>query len=109
MPFCRKRYYFGSYGLIRGYGPLCRTMGDADASIFADRRKGQENGGSTDRCVVAVSRDDGLCWWVGEDIDREWEMAPVLTVHSGQARYSLELIARYEGLWGTPQELAGFG
>jgi len=88
-----RRYYFGSYGLVRGYGPLYRTIEEADRSVFRDAEEPRENGGGTDRNAVAVSILDGGCWWVddGEDI-RENEMIPVRTSSGEQARYSMALI-----------------
>lgn len=105
----RKQYYFGSYGIIRGYGALYRTLKEADDSVYDDQRKQQRNGGTTDRAVVAVSTDTGLCWWAGEGDLPEEDMMPVITPSGSQARYTLDAIRVYEGIWGTPTELAGFG
>jgi hypothetical protein len=107
--FNRKQYYFGSYGLVRGYGPLYRTIQEADQSVFADGREQRRHGGSTDRNAVAVSTNTGLCWWVDEEDPRYGELLPVKTPSGAQAAYPLEVIQRYEGLWGGPAEIAGFG
>ncbi len=109
MQSYRKQYYFGSYGLIRGYGPLCRTSQDADASVVEDQRIQQANGGATDRNTVAVSRDTGLCWWFVDDDIRETELVPMRTATGAQVRYSMDTIRGYEGLWGSLNEMAGFG
>ncbi len=95
------RYYFGSYGVIRGYGPLCRTMKEADDTVRDDHRRHRNNGGTTDRSIVAVSPKTGLCWWWDEDSAAIDDMAPVKTPIGEQARYSLDIIHGYEGLWGT--------
>lgn len=100
--------YFGSYGLIRGYGPLCRTLEEADESVSADWRKQREKGGSTDRNAVAVSPEDGLCWWANDGDESTADMTPVRTTTGAQARYSMEVIRAHEKLWETPRELPGF-
>lgn len=102
-------YYYGSYGLVRGYGPLCRSLKDADASIYADsKRQRQENRGSSDRVVVLVSPDTGQCWWAEDEEDEGSRLDPVLTPSGEQARYAEEVIRATERLWDSPKELAGF-
>lgn len=102
-------YYYGSYGLVRGYGPLCRTIREADDSIFADGKKQrQENRGSSDRVVVLVSPDTGQCWWAEDEEDPGSRLDPVLTPNGDQARYADEVIKATELLWYGPQEVAGF-
>lgn len=105
----RPRYYYGSYGLIRGYGPLCRTIKDADESVYADARKERERGGNTDRCVVLVDRVTGMCWWI-EDVEiSDLDLNPVRTLDGKQAQYPQETIHGYEGLWGNTDDQAGLG
>jgi hypothetical protein len=94
----RHGYYFGSYGMIRGYGPLCRTLGEADRSVFADAKEQRKNGGSTDRNAVMVARVDGLCWWSEED-DTEEDLLPVKTAQGEQARYPLDIVRSCEATW----------
>lgn len=107
-----KQYYFGSYGLVRGYGPLYRTITEADESVYKDGREQRGNGGSSDRNVVLVSRVTGLCWWMDEHDGRQDELEqylpPVRTAEGSQAGYPLEVIRNYEALWGGPTEAAGF-
>lgn len=107
-----QQYYFGSYGLVRGYGPLFRTLEEADFSVREDSKAQRKNGGSTDRNAVMVSRFTGLCWWADEYDPRvevlENSLLPVRTADSQQARYPLETIKGYEEVWGGPPELAGF-
>lgn len=105
----RGSYYYGSYGLIRGYGPLHRTLKEADNSVFEDGRKQRRNGGSTDRNAVYVTPEDGLCWWADEDNDSPSDLAPVRTPDGSQARYTQEVIRAHEQLWHAPRELPGFG
>lgn len=95
--------------MIRGYGPLCRTLQDADASVDEDQRLQRANGGTTDRNTVVVSRDTGLCWWVDEDDLNESELTPMRTASGAQVQYSMDTIRGYEGLWGSLNEMAGFG
>lgn len=101
-------YYYGSYGLVRGYGPLFRSLKEADASVRDDSRRQRLNGGSSDRVVVFVSTDDGLCWWAEDDEDECSRLDPVLTTHGHQARYEEAVIRAWESLWDAPKELAGF-
>ena len=101
-------YYFGSYGLIRGYGPLCRSLRDADATVREDHRKQRLKGGSTDRNAVVVTPEDGLCWWADDEDDAVSDMTPVLTPFGDQARYRDEVIRATEELWNGPNELPGF-
>jgi hypothetical protein len=100
--------YYGSYGLIRGYGPLCRTLREADETVLADGRHQRRKGGSTDRNAVAVTPDDGLCWWADEGDTSTADMMPVRTPSGAQARYAQEVIRASEELWRGPKELAGF-
>lgn len=104
-----KHYYFGSYGLIRGYGPLFRTLNEADKSVRDDGKAQRANGGTTDRNAVAVCVVTGLCWWVDEEEFPEVEKLPVRIPSGEQAKYSFETIRRHEQLWLTPTEMAGFG
>ena len=101
-------YYYGSYGIVRGYGKLCRTLKEADDSVFDDGRLQRRNGGSTDRNAVAVTPDDGLCWWTDEEGEPTATMPPVKTPGGEQARYSQETIRAHERLWEAPKELPGF-
>jgi hypothetical protein len=103
----KREYYFGSYGLIRGYGPLCRTLKEADATVHADGRRQRLKGGASDRNAVAVSSSTGLCWWTDDD-DTDGNMEPVKTASGEQARYSEEVIRASERLWECPKELPGF-
>ncbi len=104
----RQQWYYGSYGLVRGYGPLHRTLKEADDSVRDDGRHQRRNGGATDRNAVLVSPDSGKCWWLdGDEIPRE--ETPVLTAHGEQATYSRDAIRQYESLWDTPETMAGFG
>jgi hypothetical protein len=102
-------YYYGSYGLVRGYGPLCRTLKEADATVIDDSRAQRKNGGSCDRVVVLVSPNDGLCWWAEDDEDQGSRLDPVWTPGGVQARYEASVIAAHEELWLCPKELPGFG
>lgn len=101
-------YYYGSYGIIRGYGPLYQSYEDADDSVFADNRAQRRHGGTSDRNPVAVSKDTGLCWWWTEEDARDGVMLPVKTPSGAQAQYSMVIIRNYEGLWGGPMMMAGF-
>lgn len=93
-------YYFGSYGIIRGYGPLCRTLDEADRSVFKDADGQRKRGGSTDRNAVAVSRDDGTCWWTDEEDDIDpAHLTPVRTAAGKQAQYAMRAIAEAEEGW----------
>lgn len=102
-------YYYGSYGLVRGYGPLCRTLREADSSVMDDNRTQRKHGGSSDRVVVLVSPNDGLCWWAEDEEDQDSRLAPVWTPSGGQAHYEAEVIRATEELWLAPRELPGFG
>lgn len=90
-------YYFGSYGIVRGYGPLCRSLDEADRSVFRDAAEQRKRGGSTDRNAVAVSRDDGTCWWVddGDDIDPR-HLTPVRMASGKQAQYAQSALEEME-------------
>ena len=102
-------YYYGSYGLVRGYGPLCRTLREADASVYDDSRIQRRNGGCTDRVVVLVSPDTGQCWWAEDEADQGSRLAPILTSSGQQAHYEEAIITATEQLWLCPKELPGFG
>lgn len=107
-------YYFGSFGLVRGRGPMYRTIAEADACVRRDARNERANGGTSDRNVVLVSRLTGLCWWADESEasePMEKYLIPVRNPDSSQARYPLEVVHQYETLWrtSTPEELAGLG
>lgn len=108
MPQRRSRYYYGSYGMIRGYGPLRGSVGEADQTVFEDRmQQSKRRGGSTDRNAVAVDSVTGLCWWL--EIDDQPGNSPVLTPTAGQAKYEREAIQRFEALLIEPEDMAGFG
>lgn len=92
-------YYYGSYGLVRGYGKLCRSLKEADDSVFADQREQRKNGGTTDRNAVVVTPHDGACWWADEEDDTTDTMIEVRTPDGKQARYSLEAIREAEERW----------
>lgn len=102
-------YYYGSYGMVRGYGPLCRTLDDADSSVREDHRKQRTKGGSTDRNAVVVTPEDGMCWWADEDVEDSVNLLPVRLPSGEQACYAQEIIRAHEKLWNTPRELPGFG
>lgn len=103
-----RRYYFGSYGMIRGYGPLYRSLQEADASVFTDAaEQRKKHGGSTDRNAVCVDRENGLCWWLNESDEQSDRR--VLTASGVQASYTLEAIRKQESLWGTVVEQCGLG
>lgn len=102
-------YYYGSYGMVRGYGPLCRNLREADSSVSGDNVTQRKNGGCTDRVVVLVSPNDGLCWWAEDEEDQGSRLAPLLTANGEQARYEAEVIRATEELWLAPKELPGFG
>ncbi len=104
----RSDYYYGSYGLVRGYGPLCQTLHEADESVFEDSRLQRRNGGSSDRNAVVVSRLTGLCWWWEEDDLHIEELIPVKTPGGPQAKYPMDMIHNCEALWDGPKEIAGF-
>jgi hypothetical protein len=108
VPTRGKQHYYGSYGVIRGYGPLCKTIDEADKSVFDDGRLQRRNGGSTDRNAVLVSKDTGLCWWADED-EGEGHLEPVRTPSSGQAKYAPEVIRSAELMWGDVIDSAGAG
>lgn len=101
------QYYYGSYGLIRGYGPLCRNMRDAEESVYADARRMRDSRGTTDRHAVLVSRVTGLCWWFDEPDNTD--LSPVRDIEGKQAQYELAEIRRYEDLWGNIEDQAGLG
>lgn len=92
-------YYYGSYGLVRGYGKLCRTLKEADDSVFADQREQRKNGGTTDRNAVVVTPHDGACWWADEEDETTDTMVAVRTPDGKQARYSLQTIREAEERW----------
>lgn len=104
-----QRYYYGSYGLLRGYGPLHRNMRDAEESVYADHRAQRAEGSSSDRHLVLVTRVTGLCWWLDDVEINEDDLMPVRDLDGKQAQYELDAIRHQEGLWGTPEEQAGFG
>ncbi len=101
-------YYYGSYGMIRGYGPLCKTLKEADDSVLSDGKRQRLKGGSTDGNEVVVTPEDGLCWWIDEVDDALHALQPVKTPSGAQARYAQEVIRASEQLWNGPKELAGF-
>jgi hypothetical protein len=103
-------YCFGSYGVIRGYGELCRTYREADASVIADGKTQRQNGGTTDRNPVVVTAD-GRCWWLDAEVDSgteaaidsreigEDDLVPAKTPSGQQARYP----------WATVGDVLGTG
>lgn len=101
-------YYYGSYGIVRGYGKLCRTLKEATATIHDDWRQQRANGGSTDRVEVVVTPETGLCWRALEDDESLSSMEPVKTASGEQARYTQEAIRATERLWEAPKELPGW-
>ncbi len=101
-------YYYGSYGLVRGYGKLCRTLREADQTVFDDAKQQRLNGGSTDRNAVVVTPEDGLCWWADEEDESTATMLPVKTTSGEQACYTQEAMRAHEKLWEAPRELPGF-
>lgn len=105
-----RRYYFGSYGLVRGYGPLATTYARADWSVRQDGREQRENGGSSDRIACVVDADTGLCWWLDGDEDAwdERDLYPVRTTSGTQARYQREALTAFELVFFGPREMAGF-
>lgn len=110
MSIRKQQYYFGSYGLVRGYGTLYRTLREADDSVFEDSRIQRRHGGSSDRNAVVVSRPTGLCWWWEEtdgEVD-ERDLVPVKMADGKQARYSVDTIRGCEAIWSGPTEIAGF-
>ena len=90
--------YYGSFGIVRGYGKLCRSLAEADETVFADGRLQRVHGGSTDRNAVAVT-PDGLCWWTDEEGESTATMPPVKTATGEQARYSQDTIRAHEKSW----------
>lgn len=104
----RGSYYYGSFGLVRGYGPLCRTLQEADNSVRDDSRRSRQNGGSSDRVVVFVSPDTGLCWWAEDEEDPHSRLEPIRDAHGAQAAYAIEVIMATEHIWECPRELPGF-
>lgn len=110
MSIRARGYYYGSYGIVRGYGKLCRSLKEADATVFDDGRQQRLNGGSTDRNAVVVTPEDGLCWWLDEDDVSltHANLDPVRTASGEQARYTQEAIRAHEKLWEAPKELPGF-
>jgi hypothetical protein len=108
MPQRRSRYYYGSYGMIRGYGPLRGSVLEADETVSADRRQqSRRRGGSTDRNAVAVDSVTGLCWWL--EPDDQPGNSPVLTPTGEQARYERETVRQFEATLIGPEDMAGFG
>jgi hypothetical protein len=104
--YTRRGYYYGSFGLVRGYGALYRTLKEADDSVLDDGRQQRRNGGTTDRNAVAVSRESGQCWWLDHDEFPDLDM-PVRTAKGEQAAYAMEAVRQYEGLWTVSEDLAG--
>ena len=102
-------YYYGSYGIVRGYGPLCSSLREADRTVREDGARQRLKGGSSDRNAVAVTPEDGLCWWVDEESDALDDLVPVKTASGAQAQYAQEVIRAHETLWKAPKELPGFG
>ena len=86
--------------MIRGYGPLCRNIKDADESVYADIRSQRERGGNSDRCVALVSSTDGLCWWIDDIEIIEEALVAMRTWDGHQAQYKVDDIKRYAELWG---------
>lgn len=108
MPIRGREHYFGSYGIVRGYGPLCKSLGDADESVYDDNRIQRRIGGVSDRNVVLVNRSSGLCWWWEEGDALEADLVPVRTPDGRQAVYDHDVIDNCEALWSGPSEMAGF-
>jgi hypothetical protein len=105
------RYYYGSYGLVRGYGPLATSYARADWSVRQDGKEQRANGGCSDRIAIVVDAETGLCWWLDGDED-DWDerdLYPVRAVSGSQARYQREAIEAFERVFFGPRELAGFG
>lgn len=96
-------YYYGSYGLVRGFGPLFQSLKDADDSVYADGRLQRKNGGCSDRNVVLVVKVNGLCWWWEETseatgaVPADW--VPVKMADGRQAAYPMDTIRGHEALW----------
>jgi len=66
---------YGTYGSVRGYGPLRATQSEAERDLDDDITGCRGQGGYSDREVVAVDAD-GCCW---EDDDGEigaWVAGP---------------------------------
>lgn len=105
----RQDYYYGSYGLLRGYGPLTRNMRDADEAVYADVREQRGKGTNSDRCVVLVSRVTGLCWWIDDVEIVIGDLMPVRDVNGVQAQYPLKTIRDAESVWGRVEDQAGLG
>lgn len=105
----RQDYYYGSYGLLRGYGPLRRNLQDAQEAVYADSRAERLAGRISDRNVVLVSRVTGLCWWMDDVEIIASELDPVRTVDGTQAQYSLADVRAMESCCGHVNEQAGLG
>lgn len=58
-------YKYGSYGPVRGYGPLCDSLMDAEKSVRQDGHGCARQGGYSDRQIVAVDQD-GYCYRVDD-------------------------------------------
>jgi hypothetical protein len=59
---------WGTYGSVRGYGPLRATREQAEGDLRADVSGCHRQHGYSDRQVVAVDAD-GVCWAVDYDGD----------------------------------------
>lgn len=103
-----RRYYFGSYGVVRGYGPLLRSLREADDSIQDDDRRQRQQGGCSDRHVVIVSADTGQCWHFDEGETVVERSRPVMTPAGKQAVYLPQVVKVCEQSWLEPREIAGF-
>lgn len=87
---------YGTYGSVRGYGPLYATRAEAETSLRSDRiacTRGAGRGYS-DRIVVGVD-EDGACWRLDEDGEPlNWVPGP--GGHRA-AHYSISDVARVAG------------
>lgn len=103
-------YYYGSYGLVRGYGPLTTSIRMADWTVRDDDKRQRLTGGSSDRYAVVVDPQTGLCWRLDGDEDDfdSRHLEPVRTTSGVQASYPGETIRLFERARFGPSELAGF-
>ncbi len=82
---------YGSYGSVRGYGPLRGTREEAESDVRSDGEGCQQQGGYSDRAVVVVD-SEGCCYYPGEDGGDDGELSWVPGAGGrtgGAARYEI--------------------
>lgn len=84
---------WGTYGSVRGYGPLRRRRHEALSDLLADQDGCKAERGYSDRNLVAVDAE-GFCWALdfdaeaGSEVVSHWVPGAGGPTH-GAARYEL--------------------